>query len=52
MYIDSRLEFSDAQALTATAASSSVVDLGADRKLASGQTLFRSQRPGVRHGDV
>lgn len=40
MFIDSRLEFSSAQALTATAASSNVVDLGADRKLVSGQPLF------------
>jgi hypothetical protein len=40
MYIDSRLEFSDAQALTATAASTNLVDLGADRNIGPGRALW------------
>lgn len=40
MYIDSRLEFSDAQALTATAASTNVIDLSSDRDIGSGQPLW------------
>lgn len=40
MLIDSRLEFSDAQALTATAASTNVVDLGSDVDIGPGRTLW------------
>lgn len=40
MWVDSYLEFSDAQALTATAASTNVVDLSVARDIAKGQTLW------------
>ncbi len=40
MYIDSLLEFSDAQALTATGASTNVVDLGSDRDIGVGCPLW------------
>jgi hypothetical protein len=40
MLIDKRSEFSVAQALTATAASTSFVDLGEDRDIGVGQPLF------------
>lgn len=40
MYIDKRLEFSVAQALTATAASTNVVDLGSDRDVGPGRPLW------------
>lgn len=39
MYIDSLLKFSDAQALTATADSTNVVDLGADRDIGMGEPV-------------
>ena len=38
MYIDAQLKFSDAQALTATAVSTNVVDLGVDRDIGIGET--------------
>lgn len=40
MYIDSLLQFSDAQALTATAASTNVIDLGSDRDVGVGRPLW------------
>lgn len=40
MIIDSRLEFSDAQALTATAVSTNVIDLGADRDIGPGKAMW------------
>lgn len=40
MLIDSRLEFSDGQALTATAVSNNVVDLGLDRDIGPGVPMF------------
>ncbi len=40
MLIDSRLEFSDGQALTASAASTNIVDLGQDRDIGPGRTLY------------
>lgn len=40
MLIDSRLEFSDSQALTATAVSTNVVDLGSDRDIGPGRSLY------------
>jgi hypothetical protein len=40
MMIDSLLEFSDAQALTGTAASTNVVDLGVDRDIGPGRTVY------------
>lgn len=40
MIIDSLLEFSDAQALTATAASTNTIDLGSDRDIGNGRTLW------------
>lgn len=40
MLIDSRLEFSDEQALTATAASTNVIDLGSDVDVGPGRPLF------------
>lgn len=39
MYIDSQHLLSDAQALTATAASTNVIDLGADRNVGVGEPL-------------
>lgn len=39
MYIDSLLKFSDAQALTATADSTNVVDLGVDRDIGMGEPV-------------
>lgn len=39
MYIDSLLKFSDAQALTATADSTNVVDLGSDRDIGKGEPM-------------
>lgn len=39
MYIDSLLKFSDAQALTATADSTNVVDLGSDRDIGIGEAM-------------
>lgn len=38
--IDGLLEFSDAQALTATAVSTNVIDLGSDRDVGPGQTMY------------
>jgi hypothetical protein len=40
MIIDSLLEFSDAQALTATADSTNVVDLSSDRDVGPGEPLY------------
>jgi hypothetical protein len=40
MFIDSQLLFSDAQAVTATAASTNSVDLGAVRNIGVGEELF------------
>ena len=40
MMIDSLLEFSDAQALTATAVSTNVVDLTSDRDVGPGRTVW------------
>jgi len=40
MIIDKRLEFSDAQAFTVTAASTSTVDVGVDADLGNGRPLF------------
>jgi len=39
MYIDSTLKFSDAQALTATADSTNVIDLGTDRNIGKGEPM-------------
>lgn len=39
MYLDKQLMFSEAQAVTVTAASTNVVDLGADRNVGSGEPL-------------
>lgn len=39
MFIDSQHLFSDAQALTATAASTNLIDLGADRNIGVGEPL-------------
>lgn len=38
--IDSRLEFSDAQSVTATAASTNVIDLSQDRNVGPGRVLY------------
>ncbi|SMG01066.1 Bbp16 family capsid cement protein [Burkholderia singularis] len=40
MYIDSLLEFSSAQALTASAPSQKVIDLGTDRDIGPGRALW------------
>lgn len=40
MIIDRLLEFSDAQALTATAASTNVIDLGSDAEIGPGRPLW------------
>lgn len=40
MYVDAKLLFSDAQAVTAAAASTSVVDLGAAREIGTGEDLY------------
>jgi len=40
MWIDSRLELSSSQALTATAASTNVIDLGQDRDIAVGTPMW------------
>lgn len=40
MYVDNFLLFSDAQAVTATAASTNIVNLGAARDIGVGQELF------------
>ncbi len=40
MIIDSRLEFSDAQAVTATAASTNIVDLTQDRDIGPGSPMW------------
>lgn len=40
MYIDSLLQFCDAQALTASAASPNVIDLGSDRDIGPGRSLW------------
>jgi len=40
MIIDSRLEFSDAQALTATAVSTNIIDLSSDRDVGVGEPLW------------
>jgi len=40
MYVDNTLEVSDAQALTASAASTDVVDLGSDRDIGQGKTIY------------
>jgi len=39
MFIDSQNQFSDAQALTATAVSTNVIDLGSDRNLGIGEPM-------------
>lgn len=39
MYIDEQLQFSDAQALTATAVGTNVIDLSADRSIGNGEPL-------------
>jgi len=39
MYIDAQGLFSDAQALTATAASTNIVDLGSDRNIGVGEEM-------------
>lgn len=39
MYIDAQLLLSDAQALTATGASTNIIDLGADRNVGIGEPL-------------
>jgi len=39
MYIDSQHLFSDAQALTATAASTNIIDLGGDRNIGVGEPM-------------
>lgn len=40
MILDKRLEFSDAQALTATAVSTNVIDLTSDRDIGVGETIW------------
>lgn len=40
MYVDSQLLFSDAQAVTAAAASTNSIDLGAVRDIGTGQDLY------------
>lgn len=40
MWIDSRLEFSDAQALTTTAASTNSIDLSSDRDVGPGRPMW------------
>ena len=40
MYIDSLLEFSRAQALTASGASTNIIDLGSDRDIGPGRPLW------------
>lgn len=40
MYVDSQLLFSDAQAITATAASTNSIDLGAVRDIGTGKSLY------------
>lgn len=40
MYIDSLLEFSRAQALAASAASTNIIDLGSDRDIGPGRPLW------------
>lgn len=40
MMIDSRLEFSDAQAVTTTAVSTNVIDLGQDRNIGRGRPVY------------
>jgi hypothetical protein len=39
MYVDAQLMYSDAQALTATAVSTNIVDHGADRDMGTGEPL-------------
>ncbi|WP_406568642.1 Bbp16 family capsid cement protein, partial [Burkholderia cenocepacia] len=40
MYIDSLLEFSRAQALSASGASTNIIDLGSDRDIGPGRPLW------------
>ena len=40
MYVDAQLQFSDAQAITADAASTNIVDLGASRDIGSGENIY------------
>jgi len=40
MYVDAQLLFSDAQAITADAASTNIVDLGSVRDIGTGQSLY------------
>ena len=40
MYVDKQLEFSDAQAVTAAVASTNYLDLGANRDIGTGETLY------------
>jgi hypothetical protein len=39
MFVDSQLQFSDAQALTATAVSTNDIDLGTDRNIGKGEPM-------------
>ncbi len=52
MLIDSRLEFSVAQALTATAVSTNVVDLGQERKIGPGRSMWVVVAPVVAADDA
>jgi hypothetical protein len=47
MYTDALLKFSDAQALTATAVSTNVVDLGVDRDIGIGEAMCLAVFVGV-----
>ena len=40
MYIDKELQFSDAQALAATGASTNVIDLGSDANIGQGRPMY------------
>lgn len=47
MYIDSLLEFSRAQALSASGASTNIIDLGSDRDIGPGRPLWVVVSPSV-----